>query len=892
VKEFSTLKPPQLLSATEQAINKDSHDAHELLVRDFGEQRMSEQQLIDLRSNLGKYEAQCKQMQSDVERFRQVEDCKKMIEKYRKKIPWVAFQVERDQRGAVKKELHERIKHYKAIGQETIQPLTEQIEALQRQRGNFAKARENVSRANAAIGDLGKSLFQTESKLQNTRAKLSAIGNDLAAKQHKIEQLRHALEQAQQSGPDGPTLEKLRETQSRLSKEQHKVKLAETEINTARMAAEHKISQTTTKLNEVNARMKAFDNQRNRLLDHIGSRLRRQDVVEMHRYIQSHRTSFVGQVFGPICAEMTFDDPRSANVIQKVVETRYLYAFVVEDSRDFDTLHRHMQEMNISGITLLRKSDDGRSQPQQPPDLGPQGFPHYCSELFRAPDVVKSVLLQLTHIDRVPVGAGGKARDAVARLMDSVFPSHRINRYILDDIMYIIYKRRSGGRPITVSAPVGTSSIWREAFARADDLTELRERQTALQQKLEHYRSEQEAVRDRAQQHRRDLIEATQQLQEVKEEISKRSRLEEKIAQIREKITEYERECRNVPAKQTELKTRLAELIEAKIQINENTLKALHKVVHATKELDCITVKDNAIENQLSELQERLDQQKAEYAELEQKILDLNNELKSKDASIKKKKEEAEKICPLTDENKEMMAELPGDLEVLKAELARHQTRLASLAHIDPTIAARFREIQQKRDDTQAKVSEVQASIEEKQTVLMQRFAQWKDGLVVELRKINRAFQDLMATCEYRGEVRLDWDEPDKIETYRLSLLVAFDRTSPLNILTATRQSGGEKSVTTLLYLLALQDCTKFPFRVVDEINQGMDEVNDRNTFLQVMSHAMRRNQASQYFLVTPKLLPQLDLLDGVTVLVVMNGPFIPDELSTPITFDNAFGIA
>lgn len=33
-------------------------------------------------------------------------------------------------------------------------------------------------------------------------------------------------------------------------------------------------------------------------------------------------------------------------------------------------------------------------------------------------------------------------------------------------------------------------------------------------------------------------------------------------------------------------------------------------------------------------------------------------------------------------------------------------------------------------------------------------------------------------------------------------------------------QSGGEKSVSTMLYLISLQQLTEFPFRVVDEINQ------------------------------------------------------------------------
>ncbi len=34
--------------------------------------------------------------------------------------------------------------------------------------------------------------------------------------------------------------------------------------------------------------------------------------------------------------------------------------------------------------------------------------------------------------------------------------------------------------------------------------------------------------------------------------------------------------------------------------------------------------------------------------------------------------------------------------------------------------------------------------------------------------------------------------------------------------------------MSTILYLIALQDVTVTPFRVVDEINQGMDPINER----------------------------------------------------------------
>lgn len=55
-----------------------------------------------------------------------------------------------------------------------------------------------------------------------------------------------------------------------------------------------------------------------------------------------------------------------------------------------------------------------------------------------------------------------------------------------------------------------------------------------------------------------------------------------------------------------------------------------------------------------------------------------------------------------------------------------------------------------------------------------------------------------------------------------------------LSVLDAHRQSGGERAVSTIFYLMAMQTLAKAPFRVVDEINQGMDPRNERyvNTHL------------------------------------------------------------
>ena len=53
-----------------------------------------------------------------------------------------------------------------------------------------------------------------------------------------------------------------------------------------------------------------------------------------------------------------------------------------------------------------------------------------------------------------------------------------------------------------------------------------------------------------------------------------------------------------------------------------------------------------------------------------------------------------------------------------------------------------------------------------------------------------------------------------------MQIRVKFRSEESLHVLDARHQSGGERSVSTMLYLMALQDITNCPFRVVDEINQ------------------------------------------------------------------------
>jgi len=98
---------------------------------------------------------------------------------------------------------------------------------------------------------------------------------------------------------------------------------------------------------------------------------------------------------------------------------------------------------------------------------------------------------------------------------------------------------------------------------------------------------------------------------------------------------------------------------------------------------------------------------------------------------------------------------------------------------------------------------------------------------------------------------------------------------------------------------MSLQSLTRSPFRVVDEINQGMDPRNERLVHKRMVNIACGtgdpegdefaargldadggNGDGSQYFLITPKLLHGLEYARGMRVLCIASGEYMPQEKS------------
>lgn len=78
---------------------------------------------------------------------------------------------------------------------------------------------------------------------------------------------------------------------------------------------------------------------------------------------------------------------------------------------------------------------------------------------------------------------------------------------------------------------------------------------------------------------------------------------------------------------------------------------------------------------------------------------------------------------------------------------------------------------------------------------------------------------------------------------------------------------------------MSLTTLAHTPFSLVDEINQGMDKRAERmvhNSMVDVTC----KEESSQYFLITPKLLPDLKYHPRMKILCVNNGEWLPEGVS------------
>eukprot|EP00096_Caligus_rogercresseyi_P001121 TRINITY_DN11753_c0_g1_i1.p1 TRINITY_DN11753_c0_g1~~TRINITY_DN11753_c0_g1_i1.p1 ORF type:complete len:354 (+),score=130.39 TRINITY_DN11753_c0_g1_i1:106-1062(+) len=289
---------------------------------------------------------------------------------------------------------------------------------------------------------------------------------------------------------------------------------------------------------------------------------------------------------------------------------------------------------------------------------------------------------------------------------------------------------------------------------------------------------------------------------------------------------------------------------------------------------------------QMGPLSEEIKSEEGKLKKLEEEVSKLTARIEEKKAKALKTLNRAQEYCleleKLTGSRRvgeELKAQweeagVPEDVDRIEEDLDGLQAESACIGNINRSVVEEYLRLKDSVSSLEESIASKGSDTSKKQEDIASLKAEWIGRLNDLVERLDSKFRRNFDTMGYAGQIQLKVpDERNNFEDdYGIEIYVKYRENVRLAKLTPHMQSGGERSVATALYMMSLQELTQVPFRCVDEINQGMDAVNERKVFDILINTSSKEDSSAQYFLLTPKLLPDLRFNELVKVHVVYNG--------------------
>ncbi|WVQ72935.1 hypothetical protein IAR50_002497 [Cryptococcus sp. DSM 104548] len=213
--------------------------------------------------------------------------------------------------------------------------------------------------------------------------------------------------------------------------------------------------------------------------------------------------------------------------------------------------------------------------------------------------------------------------------------------------------------------------------------------------------------------------------------------------------------------------------------------------------------------------------------------------------------------------------DITNDLNTVRAQLEMS-------VNIPNAVIKQWEKRTKELEAAQKIVDQEQEELNELKDDIDDTLAKFNPALNKLVEAVSNKFSESFERVKCRGEVAVDRSAGSDYGRWGIKIMVAYRDSDDLAVLSGSHQSGGERSLATVTYLMSLSEMSRTPFSLVDEINQGMDQRAERAVHNQLVDVTCGA-AAGQYFLITPKLLNGLEYHPKMKVLIINNGIHLPD---------------
>ena len=380
------------------------------------------------------------------------------------------------------------------------------------------------------------------------------------------------------------------------------------------------------------------------------------------------------------------------------------------------------------------------------------------------------------------------------------------------------------------------------------------------------------------------------ELEQQKTDLKRMKQQKEHKNVLKAKLGAKEAELRRYLASQTDTKAERRSLEKRKVQMAQSTVKLateLKRVITSHQDnsfqLEVMKISEQSLTSVIESKKREITDKEDGLKGVKQEVQSEEDNYKEADAEFKSRLAVAHNVTgkgcnaskvphALAREFEEQAVWLPATVEEVQVMLDEYKGQLACLEDVDEEAVSKYNNLQETAAELRSDIARYERKRQNAEEDAVRTRERWLTKLHEMVGNISARFSDYFASMGFDGEVALyEGNHETDYANFGIDILVKYRDNLQLQKLTPHLQSGGERSVATALYMLALQELTVVPFRCVDEINQGMDAVNERRVF-DLLVRTSCKETSAQYFLLTPKLLSNLNYDENMTVLVVNNG--------------------
>lgn len=895
VAEFAGLSPEMLLLETQRTVGS-GHllTMHEDLISKDNIRESLMTDIASIEERLIKLTEEKDRLQEEARRFEEYQEKTQDLINHKMLIPYAQLQDLKERQKHIKKErdlAKKKLENFKSNTRPIEIRLQQAQQEYEVQDAKFQESKsayqELITTYDNTKEEISKNL-DTIAGLKMTKTTLSNKNEMKRVELDKLRQEKEELLSKLNSMP--PVDEKELLSNKNLRDEKHdEINDLKTDVDNAQDKADSLISQLNKlKKNIQEEQKRASSNDKIVVLESNGRY--RSDLLDnaygAHMYLRE-KTEMKGLYFEAPVVSCEIVNKKYAKFAEKVIDNNTLLALTIPTQEVYDRISQALFSKYNAPLRITKEVANTNHISKD--ELNSYGFEGFLSDYISGPKDVLNMLNVISKVHLIPVSSKPLSDQQFEKLLH---PDSRgripFMKFVAGDSLFTVSRSRYGSKQYLYTTEyVQEARLFGSTGLTQEVKKQLQDNIASMANEYKILRAELDKLQNNLEPIKQKHLSVIKEFNVIKAEVDRlqnlkkgKAKLETYIVQKDERIKKMERDAqKDYTEKIKVIEKKVKEKYDNYAMATSELSDIIKKITLSSINLDQDEFLLLQIQNRIvtaEQLRNKLMQYKESLEKSYEEAKQKYNEIKKSDAAQKIREQNAS----YTDEQREVLSHLAGmymDNNTLTEKNIREKIQL-----LEDERALMSTADQSSIETLKSKLHEIEVSerelpnLRKKKEQLDERidkiYEQWEPELSNLVLKISKAFQKKFTTVASDGQVELAKEK--RFKDWKLQILVKFRENSDLKVLDHQSQSGGERAVSTIFFIMSLQGLTDAPFRIVDEINQGMDPRNEKMAH-KYLVHTACQNTKSQYFLVTPKLLTGLYYHPDMVVHCIYTGPLI-----------------